>query len=142
MAHLEKTPPPKAYSHLSMSETLKQLQRIDAEIGALEKMTGLSVATQTIHSNKIIGHYQLIILDINTHLLSVRPFKTKDLNAAIKEYEEIEKRIISGEKLDAVLVSTGKLSQLKDAYPNYFLDIQNFATIIGIMIEENTNTGV
>jgi hypothetical protein len=48
----------------------------------------------------------------------------------MRDYGEYEADAVRGKKIEPVLVSAGPLKQLKQAYPNFFLDIRDFARIV------------
>jgi|SRR5690348_2272445 RelA/SpoT family protein len=73
--------------------------------------------------------YFLLELNFDTHRISVRPFRGKDLETASKEYLAVE-RAEGAEHQDAVLVSVDSLQQLRNAYPNYFLDTHKFLAFV------------
>jgi hypothetical protein len=52
----------------------------------------------------------------------------------------VERQAQSGEPVEAVLVSAGPVEALKKAYPNYFLDTNDFIAQIENVIEEAKRT--
>lgn len=138
LAHLEQTPPPKKYADMTLKQTGEKLAKLEKKLDAVNKMTGLSRAAEIIHSKNISGYYNLIELNTVAHTISIMSYSQDNLAGASKAYEKVEQRVAAGEPLDAVLVSAGKLSTLKQAYPNYFLDIKDFAEVTQVMIDEIT----
>lgn len=57
-------------------------------------------------------------------------FPRERLNEATELYSSLEKRIADGYPGNAVLVSTEKFTQIRKAYPNYFLDSSSFVSRI------------
>ncbi len=53
-------------------------------------------------------------------------FGKSNLIQANEKYSQIEKEIANGRNAQVVLVSTGSVDSLRKAYPNYFLDTQDF----------------
>ena len=72
------------------------------------------------------GSFHLVVLDLNKRTVLIRSFSRERLEEANNEYIEEEKRIAFGEPIQVVLVSTGPIETLRRAYPNYFLDTDEF----------------
>ena len=66
--------------------------------------------------------------------VSIRPYPIARLEQASIDYATIEQRTKTGEAVEAVLVSAGPIDALRKAYPNYFLDTQEFVTQIQRLI--------
>ncbi len=60
------------------------------------------------------------------------PFRRDQLKEALKRYrlEEAVAGTGTNRKSDVVWVSAGPIKQLKRAYPNYFLDVKDFISIV------------
>lgn len=136
-AYKEKTPLVPRFSHLSSQETLMLIAKAEADLQALEKMSGFSVAVESISKGKgrnKTWFYHLIILDSLAHTVTVTPFDRESFPEAVNEYAKAESRAANGEKIEPVLVSAGPIDSLKKAYPNFFLDIQGFSDQVRSMI--------
>lgn len=122
---LERSPVIPSYSHYSRDEIFRLVARTEAELGVLDKLNGFQVAMQSV-SSRGRGHYHLIILDSKDKTVDIRTYSQSRLEEAAEEYKGVESRIGAGERLEAVLVSAGPIESLRRAYPNYFLDTQDF----------------
>ena len=100
-----------------------ELKKHTAELTVVE---GLSLATNTTQKEK--GQYFLLELDLQKRLLRTRAFQANELNKAQDAYLEAEKKIRDNPLWQSVLVSVDNISELRKAYPNFFLDIKDFAT--------------
>jgi hypothetical protein len=67
------------------------------------------------------GHYFILEFNSNEDSVRVRAFRKREIEAASKEYLELERSVLQGPERDAVLVSVDDVKALKRAYPNYFL---------------------
>lgn len=76
--------------------------------------------------NKKNIKYYLIILDINEMKVSIDGFKENEFESANKKYTKLEKENFGNNFKQIVLVSTESINELRDAYPNYFLDTKEF----------------
>jgi hypothetical protein len=125
-AHLEKGPPVPGYESLSAKETFAAtIENADA-LHVHDRLKAYAVAVQQIVRTGSGDTYHLIVLDPVKKTSQVKSFSRVMFQQATDEYAGVEKRIASGEDLQAVLVSGGPIGELKRAYPNYFLDTHEF----------------
>ena len=102
-------------------ELVRQFKLLDIE----KRLSAFKVATNYINSKEFdLGTYNLLILNLDKRILNAKNFS--DPENANKEYTKVERRIQNGENLQAVLIETKNVKELKEAYPNYFLDIDDF----------------
>lgn len=136
-AHLEQTPALAKYSSFNLRETFEKMRELDKKNRILEQMQGYSFAAKVIHDRKGSGgFYNLITLNTADHTVRLQSFAKGELADASNAYEAVEARAAKGEPLESVLVSVGRLRSLRQAYPNYFLDIGTFAENIEIIYSE------
>lgn len=87
--------------------------------------------------NRNDAFYYLIELDPLASRVAVRGFKKTDIEAATNAYVSAERSLPAGTTKQVVLVSVSSIRMLQKAYPNYFLDTQNFVeeirNIVGVM---------
>ena len=86
--------------------------------------------------NKNQSGYFLLVLNMDKKNLSVRYFEPTEhqINEAIQQYAKIESR--KTENMDAVLVSAQSIDALQKAYPNYFVNISDFANELFTLIKK------
>lgn len=127
-AHIEKTTPIPRFSHMNAEQTAKAVKKAAQELEVLEKINGYSFAMNRIteSDDKNKWAYHLIVLRSLENSIELRPYGRGELVRATKDYEDIERRAEAGEKVESVLVSAGPLSELRLAYPNFFLDVSSF----------------
>lgn len=136
IAHLENSPPVPGYETLSRNETFERVAEREAQLRVLEKLRGFSIATEKITTEKGQGSFHLVVLNSFDKSVSIRPYGMTRLEEANAAYAEVEKQAQSGEPVEAVLVSAGPVEALKKAYPNYFLDTNEFIMQIERVVEE------
>jgi putative GTP pyrophosphokinase len=130
-AHKENCVPIPRFNNLSVGETFQAVARAEANLQALEKMNGLSIAADSIVKGRGLGYsYHLIILNSVEHTVKVTPYDRDSFNLAMIDYTEVEARAAQGEKIEPVLVSAGPFEKLRWAYPNFFLDINDFTNTV------------
>lgn len=135
-AYIEKTPPVPKHSRLDKKRTFESLAHIEKDIDARNLMEGHKFALRLIENRKGKSfYYHLILLDSVKKVVDVTSYAKKDIKKASEDYVNAEKKISEGEKIDAVLVSAGDIRSLKKAYPNFFLDVDDFIENISYIVD-------
>ncbi len=78
-------------------------------------------------SNESKGYY-LMELDTLTHKLEISYFPMNQVQEAVQSYNHMES--LQVHNLNTVLVSASSFNTLKRAYPNYFLDVTQFISVM------------
>ena len=73
--------------------------------------------------------YYILQLNYETNMLTRLFFKPSELDKANATYDALEKKR-DGAPLDIVMVRAASYSTVKEAYPNYFMDIGEFVDLI------------
>jgi len=121
---------PPRFAKLTEKTIVDRITVIEKDLNAIHKMQNLSLATDAISKSKLKGkgsYYHLIILDSQNRSVQVFGYERKGFSFAVDHYSQVEARAASGESIEPVLVSAGSLRNLRRAYPNFFLDIEEFA---------------
>jgi hypothetical protein len=132
-AHKERSAPIPRFEHLSAAATRQAVAEAENRLQALDKMKGFSVAVKEItksKSGKKSWFYHLIILNSLERTVEFTPYDRESIKQAMTDYSEVEARAAQGEKIEPVLVSAGPIDKLRRAYPNFFLDIDEFVKIV------------
>lgn len=125
-AILEKCPIPSKYAFKSNKEIFQEIIDKTIELDVDKKLSGYTVAAEHIVKTQTNSKYNLIILNLDKRVLNIKNYTKKQLQQANIDYTNIEKEIINGANLQAVLVSTGSIESLRRAYPSYFLDSKEY----------------
>lgn len=93
-----------------------------------EKLIAYSHATQLIETklDDEYAEYFLVITDVKADTVRVQPIGKDQLKLANEQYTRLEQRFRNDPCKDIALVSAKTLHELRDTYPNYFSDTQNF----------------
>ncbi len=126
LALIEKTPAVSGYEGKGQNEVFATLAKTERKLQVLQKLQGFAIAANQITKIRGLGAYHLIVLDSANRTVTITPYSKASLVEASIAYAEIEQRTASGETVEAVLVAAGPVSDLRKAYPNYFLDTQVF----------------
>lgn len=132
-AYKENTTPIPRYKDLSRKETFSAVAEAEANLDALEKMNGFSVAVDHIVKGRGKGKswsYHLIILNSLQKTVQIIPYDRESFKKAMMIYSRVEAEAAKGKKIEPVLVSAGPIDELRKAYPNFFLDIGDFMSIV------------
>ena len=138
------------YKNLSRKETCLAVAEAEANLGALEKMKGFSAAVNAIvktrnkekNQDKTKSlfkekrwYYHLIILNSLQKTVQIKAYDRESFKQALQDYSQIEAEAAKGNKIEPVLVSAGPIDKLRRAYPNFFLDMRDFVSIVSEIIK-------
>jgi len=132
-AHMEGSVLVPRFDKLSRKQIFMAVADAESSLGALDLMRGLFVAASAIYKSKSSGKswfYHLIILNSLDRSVRIQAYDRESFEQAMDDYAEVETRAVKGEKIEPVLVSAGPFEKLRRAYPNFFLDIEDFASIV------------
>lgn len=112
-------------------ELINEIIQINQYNNIMMKLKAINQAAKTIEFNEnfyLKNGYYLLLLNYEEPSLNIETFKPSEFELASNVYAKIE-TTFSG-KLDTVLVSVKSFSELKEAYPNYFIDISEFLNVL------------
>lgn len=116
----------------NMYELIKEIKYLDKRNHIISILSSLNVAmdyTDRKYTNKNI--YYLLVLDYETRKVRINDFKSTELELATKIYNETENKTDK----NVVLVSAKSFNELREAYPNYFVNISGFISMIKNIIK-------
>lgn len=139
-ACMESTAPLPKHRGLSRKKIFATVSAMNRKFQFLDKMSGYSMAIDMISSeDQKIWAYHLIVLNPQNETVAVYPYKRENIEQALDAYEEIESQAADGKSVEAVLVSAGPLEVLRQAYPNFFLDIRGFVKRVQNIVRKSAN---
>ena len=112
-------------------ELISQIKKKAAELKVIKRMKGwaraVEVLGEELHSqSKKKLQYFLLELDIPESRLLIKGYTKEEEIKAIEAYTRSEKRDSGNKEYDVVLVGVDTITDLKRAYPNYFVDMGDF----------------
>ncbi|MEA4908558.1 MAG: RelA/SpoT domain-containing protein [Anaerolineaceae bacterium] len=137
-AYHENCPPIPRFGHLTREETCNAVAQAEAGIGALDKMHMFSIAVNQIsgdHGSNQAYTYHLIVLDSLNRNATIYAFGRENYEQALQEFAHAEEQAAQGAKIEPVLVSAGRIDILRRAYPNFFLDIEEFSQLVSEIVK-------
>ncbi len=115
-------------------EIYRALKASADKLNAFDIMSGYTFATKIVSEQKS-GFYTIIELDMSGKTVQIRSYSKTQSKRAANDYAAIEAETRGDVTKDVVLVSAGEIKSLKRAYPNYFLDINQFIERLRAVIE-------
>jgi len=131
---VEKTNQLTKYAHLSEFETYNQAvyefryNQIEIKLNAFSQ-----VSNAICEKEELNGKYNLVLLDIKKKYVNIEVFEPERLDEANVRYTDLEKEYSNNDNFQVALVSTENIQELRDAYPNYFLDTHLFMQKMAIV---------
>ena len=109
-------------------ELYLRIKTLEEELNVRKKMKHWTNSLRLFEDLKGKKNAHLFLLELDTiqEKLIVTAYSKKQEEKAIEDYANAEKRIYGKQEYDAVLVGADKSTDLKKAYPNYFLDTGEF----------------
>jgi putative GTP pyrophosphokinase len=126
-AYLEGTPRVPGYTLLSQKETFKKAIN-EYNCNQIEpNLSGFTIAVEAISKKKEKeGAYHILKLDIEKRILKITNYSSDKFEQANKDYTELERQYTDNNAFQVVLVSSDSINELKEGFPNYFLDTKAF----------------
>lgn len=115
-------------------ELISEIKYLDKKNNIISTLSGLNVSinhASNKYNQKDKNLYYIILLNYDQMTVTVKPFKSSNLETATKLYGKIEQ----GSNINVVLVSASSFETLRLAYPNYFADISYFVIKLRRVIE-------
>lgn len=128
-AHHEKKPVIDVFSKDEPSTWVAELMALEKELQIYAKLTGLIITAKHIDnvSDKTDEYH---VMELNTSgdhpAVSLVAFTKSQLELAEDFYKMREIATQDKPNIEVVLIAAGNLKDIKKAYPNYFLDTQEF----------------
>lgn len=133
-AYIENTPNLPKYSNLSKDQVFEKIRRETNRLQVITQLESFSQIISNIQTDKKQGSLHLIVLDITNKEVRIKTYSRSAVEQASSEYLKEESQINDTNKKQVVLVSSDSIDSLKKAYPSYFLDTQEFISILKSII--------
>ena len=136
LASTENVPVLSEHKNLDIIEICKLLKKNNSKNGILKKIASFAVVDPIIQrTNNKKAYYSVITLDFKAKYAEVIGFKEEDYHLAFQEYKNRERR--NPQNQQTVLIALNQISKIREAYPNYFMNLQAFLKIITLILERN-----
>ena len=104
---------------------IKRLQRINDKFQLFDQLLALKLSVNEVEKHSVQGDIFLLFINFTTKKLRIVSFVKDKKEEANEFYNKIE-TTIDDKKNAAVLVSASSIKELREAYPSYFLDMEDF----------------
>lgn len=118
----EDAPVAPSYENLSLSDLCDNLQALDDELQIIKKLTEVNSILSSCKNYD--SNYYLIQLDIKRRETIVH--QLDDEKETNDKYTLLERQYRHSDRYNVVLVSIDDCKKIEDAYPNYFLNPNDF----------------
>ena len=132
-AAMEQTPLPLRYRKIPLQKILEDLKKVSEKGNIFRQINGYSKA-RVLGKINIPREAFYVILTINPEKkhINCACYMKDAYSAAVDEYEKMEKYV----KENSVLISVNDFKKVKEAYPNYFMNLEVFERLTRIILEE------
>lgn len=136
----EESPVVPIYKDLSMSELCDELQKNLDTNHIMDQIISFALTDPITSSEKLKdAYYMVITLDSDKKEANISNFKEADYHLAFDEYKRREQLNFPTEQ--TVLIALNQVKKVRDAYPNYFMNLSNFRDTIMYILAKNKKKG-
>ena len=121
----------------TLQELAKEINELNAKHHMLKTFMAYRGVIAHVEKRKDSSYY-LVTLDPVAMTAQIRGFSKKESQLANKEYTKAEEAIGSESPTKVVLVSVSSIGALRKAYPNYFLETNDFLKEINAVLNRAT----
>lgn len=122
-AYHEKQPILQELADLDIQTIITKLNELEQKLQIFAKLQGLIL---TAKHGDTKAEYHLMELDLSNNTVNLIPFNKAQFELAEQFYKSREIDTKDNPNIELVLISVGSIKDIKKAYPNYFLDTQEF----------------
>lgn len=125
-ALLEKCPLPNRFEDIATEDITGNLKALENELDVVNSLALFGATINALDSGNAKHKYFLLMLEISKKQVTYEGFSTHQLDVATERYLMYEKEFGDQAADQVVLVSGDSIKALRRAYPNYFLDTNEF----------------
>lgn len=108
----------------------EELRQLCSEHNLLDILVACGSATEAVTSREPNAYNFLLKLDSGAREISIMPYMKSEQDRASADFLALEEECRDNRQVQVVLVSVSSVQNLKRAYPNYFLDIGEFTSLV------------
>ncbi|MBR0169214.1 MAG: RelA/SpoT domain-containing protein [Bacteroidales bacterium] len=124
-ARQEKQPTAERFAHFTEADFCRQYDLTEKEHKFTEQLSSLVGAVQMASEHSFSKGYVVVHIDFENHVSRLRHFNADEIEAANELYSKVESGI-TNKSGAVVLVSVSDMNELREAYPSYFLNANEF----------------
>ncbi|MBQ3297017.1 RelA/SpoT domain-containing protein [Candidatus Saccharibacteria bacterium] len=132
----EGTPVISVYSKFGIAELCSLLQENMGAHQINKKIVSYALTDPIVNNEKVKKAYYIVVtLNFKEKKADVISFKESEYHLAFKEYKTREQNNPRTEQ--TVLIALNQINKIREAYPNYFMNLSNFLGIIDFILAKN-----
>lgn len=132
----EGTPAISVYNKSGIAELCDLLQKNMDAHQIKKKIVGYALTEPIANNMKAKKAYYIVVtLNFKEKEASVKSFKESEYHLAFEEYKTREQNNPQTEQ--TVLIALNQINKIREAYPNYFMNLSNFLSIIDFVLAKN-----
>ena len=124
-ARKENQPVNDSFKDMTEEDYCTEYYKINNKYKFVDNLNALVGAVNLTERQSFTGGYVLLVIDYNEKKVRIRHFKQDETDMANEQYAQIEKSI-NKEQGAVVLVAVSDVKELREAYPSYFLNADEF----------------
>lgn len=124
-ARKENQPVNDTFKNLTEEDFCTEYYKINSKYKFVDNLSALVGAVNLTERHSFTGGYVLLVIDYIEKRVRIRHFKQDETDMANEQYAQIEKSI-NKEQGAVVLVAVSDVKELREAYPSYFLNADEF----------------
>lgn len=125
LARKEEMPVASDFVNYTEKDYCEHYAKLEYKYRFLEQLQALVSTVHVMERHELRQGYAVIFIQFLEKMVQLRHYRTEDLEKATQYYAEAE-RTINDANSAVVLVSVSDMKELKDAYPSYFLNADEF----------------
>lgn len=124
------------YRNFSIRELRKMLDDNMTENKIRPQIVSFALTDPVVNNNEKIknAYYVVMVLNFKKKVATVLGYGEDEYRLAFGEYQRQEKK--SPRTTLVVLAAVSQIKKIREAYPNYFMDLNNFLGIINFVLEK------
>lgn len=117
-----------------------KIKKLEEELGVIEKLKhwAASIEHMDFMKKKLEEHYFLLEIDTQIQRLTITSFPKNKYKEVLNKLRDREERFKDRREFDVVLVDADNIEDLKETYPNYFVDVNDFIKKLNYILINNT----
>lgn len=119
---------------IEKSVLIAEIGRLSDSLRVQQKLQAYNATIEHLGSAKD-AKYFLVELNPEQSHIKIRRYKALQSEQANQDYTDMESKLTDGSPVQVVLVSVENITALRRAYPNYFLDTENFSILVNRVLE-------
>ncbi|SMN15684.1 RelA/SpoT domain protein [uncultured Candidatus Thioglobus sp.] len=115
-------------------EFIKKIEKDVEEMQLLKKLQSFKIITNHLDKNAK-GKYLLLKMNFKDNEIDIRQYSDARFEQANKDYLDMELDCLNNKAVEVVLLSIQDINKLKQSYPNYFMDTEEFIKNMNILFK-------